>query len=290
MKKIHQSTCIGTAALAFAFLWGCGSQSPSVPLVQAGKPAANDYTLDLVVYSPIAIVQYKTGEIDLLFPNIDDHPFGFVKGLNDCPLEDGRRNYRLDLKNTTSSTSVDPTHLMPDEVKIDNNTETVHIDPFNVRFLKISLPPPKEIRPIHVDDEGMSIYIPGQPAPKGHLYPTQIALRYTVPADPQVTLVDTQNSNSVCSNLLQPVQLDKELVLAVGMGPAVDDQDHAHAQKAFRAERDFLPDLKREIDYPMATPVKSREVKPRHRASDCQAPTLLVTNADPTPPVRPEHP
>jgi hypothetical protein len=71
------------------------------------------------------------------------------------------------------------------------------------------------------------------------------------------------------------------------MGPAVEDHDndiHKHAKLAFAAERDLLEGLDRDIDYirvaDEAAVGMDVKRKRRHRTSDCQAPILLVTNAD----------
>ena len=263
------------------FFEACSSQAPTVqPSSASAPPKADVYTLDVVIFSPISIVQYKNGAIDVLMPNIDKHTYGTIKGMNDCGLAAGNKQdeYRLDFSYTTLPTSVDPQNAMPNEVKIDNNAEPVRVDPLGLRFGKVSLPAPREILPIHLDDEGLSIYTPGSPEPKGHLYPTQIALRYTVPADPQLSLTNTTSSTKVCP-MLQAAQLDKEEILLIAMGPPVDDDTHQHAITAFRAERDFLPPLKREIDYPMEALIPKKDDK-RHRTSDCQAPIILVLNAD----------
>jgi len=136
--------------------------------------------------------------------------------------------------------------------------------------------------PIHLDDEGLTIFKKGGSKPIDHLYPTLIALRYTVPADPGVSL---KNSSMSCP--LEIEKLGKEMIVRVGMGPAVEDDDndiHRHAKLAFTAERDLLQGLDRDIDYikvadeaAVGTDVKRKR---KHRTSDCQAPILLVTNAD----------
>jgi hypothetical protein len=40
--------------------------------------------LDSIVQSPIAVVQYNDSDVDLRLPGIEQHPYGFVKGTNDC--------------------------------------------------------------------------------------------------------------------------------------------------------------------------------------------------------------
>lgn len=264
--------------LSAMFCLGCGSEAPQTQSGSAVAPPKSDvYTLDVVVNSPIAIVQYKDGTIDALFPNVDDHPYGYVKGLNDCGMEEGNgEDYSLDFSTSNSSTSIDPNNNMPTEVRVDNNTEHVNIDPLKHRYTKLSLPVPREIVPIHLDDEGLSVHKKGATPPAGHLYPTQIALRYTVAANTDISLV-SGTSHGTCGVKVE--HLDKEMIVAVGLGPAVnDDLQHTHAKKAFTAEVALLPDLDREIGYPKI--VMEGKQRPRHRTSDCQAPMILVTNAD----------
>ena len=55
---------------------------------------------------------------------------------------------------------------------------------------------------------------------------------------------------------------------------------HTHAKKAFKAELELLPDLKREIGYPNVA-MQGMQLGRLHRTSDCQAPMILVANADP---------
>jgi hypothetical protein len=100
--------------------------------------------------------------------------------------------------------------------------------------------------------------------------------------DPVVSL---KNSSTSCP--LQIEKLGKEMIVRVGMGPAVEDDDndiHRHAKLAFTAERDLLEGLDRDIDYIKVADKGSVGMdvkrKRKHRTSDCQAPILLVTNAD----------
>jgi hypothetical protein len=282
MSNKNRSLSILMLAIGLTYCGACGSQAPPLqPSAANTPPKADVYTLDVVIFSPISIVQHKNGEIDLLMPNVDQHPYGSIKGMNDCGMDEGKgQDYRLDFSNTALPTSVDPQNTMPNEVKVDSNVETVRVDPFGARYGKVSLPAPREILPIHLDDEGLSIYTPGGLKPKGHLYPTQIALRYTVPVNTQVSLTNTISSVKVCSP--QAAQLDKEMILSIGMGPGIDDDHHTHAIKAFHAERDLFPPLSRDIYYPERNPTSEDKKERRHRTSDCQAPIVLVLNADVT--------
>jgi hypothetical protein len=287
MKANHKLVCFLSACLSLSSLGGCGSQgSPPTTTVTTPAEDKGGYTLDVLIQSPLAIVQYKSGEIEALLPTVDQHTYGYVKALNDCGISDNTpakdRDYQLSFTLTPSSTNIDPNHTIPDEVRIDNAKETVKIDPAKKRFAKIALPTPREIVPIHLDDEGLTIFKKGGSKPMDHQYPTLIALRYTVPADPVVSL---KNSSTSCP--LKMEKLGKEMLVRVGMGPAVEDSDndiHKHAKLAFAAERDLLEGLDRDIDYIKLQdePSVAMDVKHarRHRTSDCQAPILLVTNAD----------
>jgi hypothetical protein len=233
------------------------------------KLSADVPMLDVIVQSPIAIVQYKDGDVDLLLEDIDDHPYGFVKGTSDCGLEEGRGvDYRIDFTSNEASTDIDPDKMMPDEVKIDNGAEPVNIDLYKRRLSAIRLPRPRQIIPVHLDGEGLTVYKPGGPISVGHSYPTSIALRYAVPVNAPIA-VERQDVNSPCPLAVRA--LGNERLIYVGMGPAVEDTPgHPHAVEAFHEERDLLSPLQREIHYP----------KNRLRASDCKAPIILVTGAD----------
>ena len=285
MKANHSVVCVLSACFSLSSLGGCGSQG-SAPTASVSTPAEDKggYTLDVLIQSPLTIVQYKSGEIEALLPTVDQHTYGYVKALNDCGIREDTldRDYHLNFSLTSSSTNIDPNHKIPDEVRIDNAKETVKIDPAKKRFGKVALPMPREIVPIHLDDEGLTIFKKGGSKPMDHLYPTLIALRYTVPANPGVSL---KNSSTSCP--LEIEKLGKEIIVRVGMGPAVEDNDndiHKHAKLAFAAERDLLPGLDRNIDYLKVADEGSVGMdvkrKRKHRTSDCQAPILLVTSAD----------
>jgi hypothetical protein len=285
MKTSSKLICALGACLSISNLGGCGSQG-SGPTTSVNTTAQDKdvYTLDVLIQSPLTIIQYKSGEIEALLPTIDQHTYGYVKALNDCGIKEDTldRDYRLSFALTPSSTNIDPNHKMPDEVRIDNTKEAVKIDPGKKRFGKIGLPMPREIVPIHLDDEGLTIFKKVGTKPMDHLYPTLIALRYTVSADPGVSL---KNSSTSCP--LQIEKLGKEMMIRVGMGPAVEDNDndiHKHAKLAFAAEVELLQGLDRDIDYIRKTDKESVGMdvkrKRKHRTSDCQAPILLVTNAD----------
>src|SRR2546429_1959271 len=285
MKANSKLVCALGACLLLSNLGGCGSQGPG-PTTSVSTTAQDKggYTLDVLIQSPLTIIQYKSGEIEALLPTVDEHTYGYVKALNDCGIREDTldRDYHLNFSLTPSSTNIDPNHKIPDEVRIDNTKETVKIDPMKKRFGKVALPMPREIVPIHLDDEGLTIFKKGGAKPIDHLYPTLIALRYTVPADPGVSL---KNSSMSCP--LEIEKLGKEMIVRVGMGPAVEDDDNdirRHAKLACTAERDILQGLDRDIDYikvaDEAAVGMDVKRKRKHRTSDCQAPILLVTNAE----------
>lgn len=149
MSNMSKRLGVFTLVVGLAYCAACGSQVPPAKPAAAQAPAKADvYTLDVVVFSPISIVQYESGEIDLVMPNVDQHPYGSIKGMNDCPMDEGKgQDYRLDFSSTTLPTSVDPQNTMPNEVKVDNNVEPVQVDPSRVRYGKVSLPAPREIAP-----------------------------------------------------------------------------------------------------------------------------------------------
>jgi hypothetical protein len=217
--------------------------------------------------------------VDLLLPNIDRHPYGFVKGLNDCQLEEGKGvDYQVNFNSNATSTEVDPDKSFPDEVKVDNNQEAVNVDPQKRRLSAIRLSRPQQIVALHLDGEGAAVYKPGEKPPKDHLYPTLVALRYKVPLNAPVS-VSIQSSGKVTCPEVTVRPLGNERILHIGMGPAVEDEPgHPHAKLAFGAESDLLPPLKRAIYYPLMGHLL--RTGRRLRASDCKAPILLITGAN----------
>jgi hypothetical protein len=273
-------------AVSLTLFVGCNSQTQGPqPTAPVNAPHADVYTLDVWISSPISIVQYKSGEIEVFLPNVAQHTYGYLKGLNDCPMDQGRGiDYRLDFSASKDATTIDANHQIPDEVRIDNNQEPISIDPHGRRFNKIWFPAPKEIIPIHFDDDGLAIYKKGAMVPSGHLYPTQVALRYIVSASPKISLSSTSPKVKACP--LNVAQLGNEMTITMGMGPVPGlDLFHLHAKSAFRAEQALFPPLKREMTYVKTEINRSERVAPSerilHHASDCQAPMLLVINADP---------
>jgi hypothetical protein len=204
---------------------------------------------------------------------IEDHPYGFVKSLSDCELEGPKVDSQISFSSNESSTDIDPDNVIPGEVRIDSGAEAVNIDPHGDRYAAVRLPRPGQILPIHLDDEGLAVYKPNGPMPSDHRYPTALALRYKVPQNVSVSI--TNPNGGKCD--LKTSMLGNEILVYVGMGPAVEDEPgHRHAKAAFHSARDLLPPLKREIGYN----------RPFLRASDCKAPILLVLGSDKGPGMR----
>ena len=270
MKTIRREIwVIGIAGLLFGSAFVLHT-TRSTYAATPDQSSAEAPMLDIIVQSPIAVVQYKDGDVDLLLPGIEQHPYGFVKGTNDCPLEEGSGvDYQINFTSNEASTDIDPDKTMPDEVKIDNGVEVINVDPQKRRLSAIRLPRPQQIVPLHLDDEGLAIYKPGESPSVGHLYPTSVALRYAVPLNSPISVAIQNSPLPPCT--LRVRALGNERLLYVGMGPAVEDKPgHPHAIQAFRSERDLLPPLKRDIHY----------ARSHLRASDCKAPIILIIGAD----------
>jgi len=64
----------------FAFVEWIPSATTAHQLCRAASTAsAETAMLDIVVQSPITIVQYKDGDVDLLLPSIEQHPTDLSK-------------------------------------------------------------------------------------------------------------------------------------------------------------------------------------------------------------------
>jgi hypothetical protein len=238
------------------------------------RTASAPYTLDVLVQGPVGIVQGKNG-VDIYVPEVEGHSYVYVKGLNDCDPALGPGDYQIGVSPIDPNqphTSIDKN--IPPELKIQYKPP-LDFDPAEIRFAKISLPTPWEIVEVHTDPATIYDKKPMSGGTKKD-YPTVMALRYQLTAEPKVAV--SGGSNTYCGGLelgfLDPEAKSGELILTIGVGPDVeDDDDHTHAKNAFRSLVALFPPLKKFADFPKR--LRSNQL----HGSDCRAPMILLTDA-----------